>query len=124
MKTTLLSAFIIGMFFYATMAIADNGMPNASSSADASFPLATWVSKSSNDAFTIQNGAGITIVVMITVNGVSPNDPGVNVKNCGTTAHINAGSSAVCTTNDSANPVTLNSDSAKPATGTYQIKQR
>jgi len=87
-------------------------------------PQIKWISKNSNDPFTIQNGAGIPLVITITVNpGPSVGAVGVNVKNCGTTTHIDAGSATVCSTSDSNNPVTLTSDSATmPATGTYQLK--
>lgn len=89
------------------------------------FPIVTWISKSSTDPVTIQNGAGTPIIIMINVFGGGSNAPGVNVSNCGTTTTIKAGSSTVCETNDSANPVTLSSDSSvSPAKGTYQIKQK
>ena len=83
-----------------------------------------WISKNSNDPVTIQNGAGISLVISITVNPGPSVAAGVNVKNCGTTTYIAAGSATVCSTNDPNNPVTLTSDSATtPATGTYQLKQ-
>ena len=89
-----------------------------------SFPQANWLSKNSNDPFTIQNGAGTPIVIEINVGGSGPIAAGVNVKNCGETTHINAGSSTICSTNDATNPVTLTSDGTNPAAGTYQIKPR
>jgi hypothetical protein len=87
-----------------------------------SFPQANWVSKNSSDQFSIQNGAGTPIVIEINVGGSGPNASGVNIKNCGETTHINAGSSTICSTNDSKNPVTLSSDGNNAAYGTYQIK--
>lgn len=91
---------------------------------DVPFPQMNWTSKGSNDPFTIQNGSGTPITIAINVNGGPTNTPGVNIKNCGNTTHINAGSSAICSTNDANNPVTLTSDSTMPASGTYQIKPR
>src|SRR5579872_930040 len=91
----------------------------------ASFPPVNWVSKNSADTITIQNGTGAAIVIEITVNSTSSSGVrGIVVKNCGATTHIDAGSTGICTTNDPANPVNFNSDSATdPASGTYQIKQ-
>lgn len=90
------------------------------------FPVTNWISKNSSDPVTIQNGAGTPMLIVINVaGGGSTQSPGVNVKNCGSTAHINAGSSTLCETNDPTNPVTLTSDSgANPATGTYQLKAK
>jgi len=87
-----------------------------------SFPLTKWLSKNPNDLVTIQNGAGLSLVILINVD---KNSSSVTIKNCGTVAKIEAGSSAVCTTNDATNPVTINSDSPTlPAVGEYQIKQQ
>lgn len=107
--------FVIACLFV-TMGYAQDSSDNST------FPQTTWQSKDANDVVTIQNGAGLNIVILITVNkGTSS----VNVKNCGTVTKIEAGSSAVCTTNDDSNPVALSSDNAaQPAGGTYQIKPR
>ncbi len=79
----------------------------------------SWSSKNSSDSVSIQNGAGIRLNIPITVDR---GGAGVNVKNCGTTSHIDPGSATMCSTNDPTNPVTLTADSATiPATGTYQI---
>jgi hypothetical protein len=89
------------------------------------FPETGWISKSSTDPITIQNAQGLPIVIVIKVTGIGSTVPGINVKNCGSTTHVDPGSSAICTTNASANPVTISSDSsARPASGTYQIKQQ
>lgn len=90
-----------------------------------SFPPTQWTSKDSDDHITIQNGAGSSILILINVNSGGPNTPGVNIDNCGTTKHINSGSSTVCETNDAANPVTITSDSpSNSASGTYQVRVR
>jgi hypothetical protein len=82
-------------------------------------PLTHWLSKNVDDPISIQNGAGIQLNIPITVD---KGGAGVTVKNCGTTTHIDAGSSTMCSTNDSKNPVTLTSDSGTvAATGTYQM---
>lgn len=82
-------------------------------------PLTHWLSKNIDDPVSIQNGAGIQLNIPITVD---KGGAGVSVKNCGTTTHIDAGSSTMCSTNDSKNPVTLTSDSGTvAATGTYQM---
>jgi hypothetical protein len=87
-----------------------------------SFPLTKWVSKNANDPITIQNGAGLPIVVLINLNKDSSS---VAIKNCGTVSKIDPGSSAVCTTTDAINPVTITSESASlAAEGDYQIKQQ
>lgn len=73
-----------------------------------------------SDVITIQNGNGANIQVIITVDKIGS---GINVKNCGTTTYIEAGSTAICTTSDSVNPVNFTaSDPNKIASGTYQIK--
>ena len=85
-----------------------------------SFPLTKWMSKNPSDLVTIQNGAGLPIIILISVD---KNSSSITVKNCGTVTKIEAGSSAVCTTNDASNPVTINSDNPNtPAVGDYQIK--
>jgi hypothetical protein len=89
------------------------------------FPVTEWISKDATDPVTIQNGAGTPILIVIHVTSPGANGPGVNVKNCGTTTTIKAGSTTICDTSDAANPVTLTSDSSSlSATGTYQIKQK
>lgn len=86
-----------------------------------------WVSKNSNDVITINNGNGnsLTITINVDKNPMAGNNvPGISINNCGDTRHIDAGSSAVCSTNDAANPVNFNSDNATTAaSGTYTIKQ-
>ncbi|VVC74975.1 hypothetical protein AQUSIP_02490 [Aquicella siphonis] len=86
-----------------------------------------WSSKNSNDVVTINNGTGnlLTITITVTKPATSqPNPAGVNINNCGDTKHIDAGSTAICTTNDSNNPVNFSSDSqTDAASGTYVIAQ-
>lgn len=90
-------------------------------------PPTPWVSKNSTDEVTINNGNGnkLTITINVDKNANATNPAGVNIKNCGDTTHIDAGSSAVCTTSDSGNPVTFSSDSPTvKVTGNYIIKQQ
>lgn len=86
-----------------------------------------WSSKNSNDIVTINNGNAnhLTITINVDKNPIAGNNvPGVTINNCGDTKHIDAGSSAVCSTNDPANPVNFSSDNAtSAASGTYIIKQ-
>jgi hypothetical protein len=93
--------------------------------AQTSFAPVTWVSKDASNEVTIQNQSGQTFTITINVNASAiPKKGGVDVRNCGSVGHINAGSSAICTSSDSQNPVTLKSDSATDsASGTYQMKQ-
>lgn len=73
-----------------------------------------------SDVITIQNGNGANIQVIITVDKTGS---GITVKNCGTTTKIEAGSTAICTTSDSVNPINFTaSDPNRIASGTYQIK--
>ena len=90
-----------------------------------SFPAVNWVSKSSTDDVVIQNGSGATLVIEINViNNPHSNATGIDIKNCGATTHIKAGSSGICTTTDATHPVSFSSDNpSDPASGTYQIKQ-
>lgn len=113
-------ALYIGLFFLNISCFADTLPPD--SSQKPSFPLTKWISKNPTDFVTIQNGAGLPIIVLISVN---KNSSSVTVANCGTVTKIEAGSSAVCTTNESTKPITMNSDSpSMPAIGDYQIKQQ
>ena len=96
-----------------------------SNNTKAGFPSSPWVSTGPDDNVSVQNGAGISIVVLINVDRANANSPGATIKNCGTTTHIAAGSSSICTTNDANNPITISSDtSGKRASGSYQIKQQ
>lgn len=89
-------------------------------------PVVTWTSKNTTDEVTINNGNGNTLTITINVDKVAnPASPpaGVNVKNCGSTTHIDPGSSGICTSSDASNPVSFSSDSPTyKASGTYQIK--
>lgn len=94
-----------------------------------------WASANSSEETTINNGNGNKLTITIVVdkiptgnpslpNALNPKSPGINVKNCGDTRHVDAGSSTVCTTQDAVNPVSFSSDSpTDKATGTYTIKQ-
>lgn len=80
----------------------------------------SWISKNGDEPISIQNGNNIPLILKIVV---SPGGAGINVKNCGTTVHINPGSSAICKTNEAINPVTFSSDqNTQAATGTYTIQ--
>lgn len=121
MKKITLSALAVSLLYSMTIAYAVTNPPSNLSS----FQEAHWLSKNSSDPFTIQSGTDIEIVIQINVEGTSPTAAGVDVKNCGNTTHINAGSSTICTTSDPKSPVTLTSDSGNvSASGTYQIKQK
>ncbi|GEM_PF-4172450 len=94
--------------------------------------LISWSSKDANDVVTIQNGAGTPMVIEISVNNGGLTAAGITIKNCGTTAEVKAGSSAVCTTADAKNPVSFSNSSMMAsgatsknpiATGSYKIKQ-
>lgn len=88
-------------------------------------PVVNWVSKASDDFVTIENGNGATLNIVINVdNNTLPNTPGVTIKNCGDTTHIDAGSSAVCVTSDPDYPVSFSADTNNPVTGNYQITQQ
>lgn len=89
------------------------------------FPAISWMSKSSSDTVTVQNGNGTPILIVITmVKSGETDTSAINVKNCGTTNRLAAGSSVICSNSDANNPVSFSSDSASTATGTYQIKQQ
>lgn len=113
-KLAMILAFLIFLIPFASMSQNEENEP---------FPVVKWSSKSNNDTVTIDNGAGIPLLILITVDGGSDNASGVNVSNCGTTKHIDAGSSTICSTNDPANPVSFSTDNANvTATGTYQVR--
>jgi len=90
-----------------------------------SFQPTAWVSKNSTDNVIVHNGNGGSLVIEIIVSGSAPNAPGVTIKNCGSTTTIKAGDSAICSSDDPANPVTFSSDNQNlPASGTYTTKQK
>lgn len=85
-----------------------------------------WTSKNTTDEVTINNGNGnkLSITINVDKNLNDTNTAGVSVKNCGNTTHIDAGSSAICTSSDASSPVSFSSDSpTSQASGTYTIKQ-
>lgn len=88
--------------------------------------LINWVSQDSSQEVTIQNGTAAALTVQINViDNVSSDAPGINIKNCGTTTHADAGTTVICRTNDPHNPITFSSDSPTvQATGTYQITSK
>jgi hypothetical protein len=109
--------FFIGMLFCINIGYAQD-----TSNEKQFFSITNWLSANTNDVITIENGAGLLVIILITVD---KNSSGVAVKNCGTVTKINAGSSALCASSDPANPISLSSDSpSTPAKGTYQIKQQ
>lgn len=88
-------------------------------------PAIPWASNGATDKVTIENGNGAELNIVISVNDDASSDPaGINVQNCGDTKHIDAGSSAICVTNDADHPVTFSSDKERAATGTYLITQQ
>jgi hypothetical protein len=116
------SFLFLNILLMTNLALAD--APDTSATVKATFPPSNWVSLGTNDTVTVQNGAGIAIVVFISVDRVNVNSPGINISNCGTTTHVDAGSSTVCSTHDSTNPITFSSEKdGKRATGNYQVKQ-
>jgi hypothetical protein len=94
------------------------------------FAPVTWVSSTPSDIITINNGIGGPIAIFIQVDArdmMGNPMEGINVKNCGTTSHVNAGSSAICYTTSANNPVSFSADgrsSDKFARGTYQVEQQ
>lgn len=106
------------LFLYLPLALAQTSPEKPS------FPPVNWVSNGSSDEVTIQNGNGAHLIIQINVIGnQDARAPGIDIKNCGKTTHVKAGSSAICTTSDAVDPVTFSSESNDTATGTYQIKQ-
>ena len=94
------------------------------------FVPVTWASSNSSDVTTINNGVGGPIAIFIQVDARDlRSNPmaGINVKNCGVTTHVNAGSSVICYTSSASNPVSFSTDgrsSDKIASGTYQVEQQ
>ena len=85
--------------------------------------IISWISKDQTDEVTINNGTATPINITITVAGDPVNKlPGIHVKNCGKTTHVDAGSSAICGSSDPNNPVSFSAEDTKGASGTYQIK--
>lgn len=81
-----------------------------------------WISGSANDVISFQNGTGALLVIQITVDN-NQGRIGVNVSNCGTTTHINSGSTAICVTKDASNPVSFVTDNANNLTsGVYSVQ--
>ncbi len=100
------------------------GLSFAASDDKNTFPPVDFSSQNSNDPVVIANGSGVPLLIVITLPGSGQSFPGVNILNCGNTTHLSAGSTAICSNNDSNNPVTLTAESDnKPVKGTYQIKQ-
>lgn len=94
------------------------------------FAPVNWSSSNPSDIITINNGTGGPIAIFIQVQATdmsgNPVD-GIDVKNCGKTTHVNAGSSAICYTMDASNPVSFSADgkpSDKIAYGMYQVEQQ
>src|SRR5262245_39543111 len=88
-------------------------------------PPTTWTSKDSTEEVTINNGSGslLTITINVDKNINELNPAGINIINCGNTTHVDAGSTAICTTSDSTNPVIFSSDNpTKGTSGTYTVK--
>jgi hypothetical protein len=112
----------LALIYVAHLAYADMDAPYVDTG---SFPVTKWYSKNANDEVVIKNGTGDMLTIFISVDDSDANNQlsGISVDNCGTTQHVDAGSSAICSTVDATNPVTFSSDSTNPASGTYQIKR-
>ena len=118
MKNILLISLIIGSSLVSQLCFAQPVVVTQKPS----FPEINWVSKGLADTVTIQNGSSARLTININVS-TATNAAGINIKNCGTINHVDAGSSAICITNDANNPVNFTSDSqTKIAAGTYQIE--
>lgn len=95
------------------------------------FPPVRWLSKGTFDMVKIDNPNNQALIIqiavdkIITVEGAAKDtvSAGINLKNCGNTTHLDPGSSVICNTSDSVNPVQFGSDSEqKLATGSYQVQ--
>lgn len=118
MKKIILSILTIGI------ALSSAWLYAQQASEKSCFPPVSWTTKGTSDVVTIENGTNLALIINIVVQGTA-SSPGINIKNCGTTTHVNAGSMAICANNDSANPVSFSSDNSnQPASGTYQIKEQ
>jgi len=114
MKKILLAVLLVFSSIYTVLSYADD--TNLESS------LVHWISKDGNDTVSIQNGSGLTLTINIHVNS---GGAGINIVNCGSTFHVNAGSTVLCSSNDPSSTVSFTSDASDvPATGTYLIKQQ
>lgn len=89
-----------------------------------------WKLLNPSQLITINNGSGGPIAIFIHVEATDlMENPmnGINVNNCGKTAHVDAGSSVVCYTDNALYPVSFSSDNKIPgkvAFGTYQVEQQ
>lgn len=81
-----------------------------------------WSSQSPADIVSFQNGTGAALVIQIMVDN-NPTRTGINLTNCGTTSHVDAGSTVVCVTRDARSPVSFVTDNAtQPVSGTYIVQ--
>jgi hypothetical protein len=122
MRKTLGNVYLMAILSAASFLVyAQTEQPNVNS-----YPVINWVSKTSSDKVTIDNGTGAELNIMITVkdNGSEDASVGINVENCGDTKFIKIGSSAICTTNSVKNPVVFSATGADTVSGTYQVKQQ
>ena len=91
------------------------------------FAPVTWESRDPTNIITIDNSNNHPLAIFITAYPHDMNlNPlaGINLKNCGSIMHINAGSSVVCYNQDTRNPLIFSADSNKLATGTYAVEQQ
>lgn len=92
-------------------------VPNAESS-----QYIRWTSKSASDVISFQNGTGATLVIQITVDN-NLDKTGININNCGTTSHVDSGSTVICVTRDSRSPVYFVTDNPNRAvSGLYVVQ--
>lgn len=130
MKTTFGVGLLLTIFMLMSPSMAQTTILSSKS-----FPPVKWVSKGTQDPVTIANGQGEPITIQISVDKTvvvdAKNDnketvsAGINIKNCGSTTHVDSGSSVICDSADATNPVTFTADSETViASGNYQVKSQ
>lgn len=125
-KSSMLVGFLLASLSLSTIA--------ATNTVRSNFAPLNWTSANAKDVITVQNNVPNRVVkLQVFVSQISVGNnyppPGVNIQNCGSTTHINPGSSAICdltATPENKNPVvTFSSDSEdtlNPANGVYQVQ--
>lgn len=84
------------------------------------FAPVPWTSPDPMHGVKIDNSYNLQLKIFIAVEAEYPDQGGVNITNCGSITHIDAGSSAVCLNRDGDHPVTFSSD-GKAARGVYEV---
>lgn len=94
----------------------------ASNNSNSNSSAIAWTSAGAGDVVSFQNGTGALLVIQITVDN-NATKTGVNITNCGSTTHINSGSTAICVTKDPSNPVSFVTDNPTNTTsGVYSVQ--